>query len=378
MKKKIVIGIDASNISLGGGFTHLFEILKNNPYANVKNIQIYIWANDKVLNRLPSYSNITKKHSFWLNRGYLFRLIWMLTLINFKWYNKSDIIFHPGGLSLFSHPNVTMFRNMLIVDDIEQERYKWFSKDFIRLKILKLLTFYSFKNCDGLIFLSKHALTVINEKMPRIETKKKSIIINHGVSEKFKPVLKSLREDSSINIVYVSTIDIYKHHILVMDEVNKLFPKHNIKLHLVGGITSQLKDLFFQTVNKYSNFVTYHGLLNYEEIQNIYKKTDIFIYASTCENMPNILIEAMASGLCIVCSHSSPMPEFLNDGGIYFDPFKEGDLSSNLENLIGNPGLRITLAKRAIVLSKNYNWKICSKTTFDFLISNSEKFHSYT
>ncbi|MBK9580733.1 MAG: hypothetical protein IPO48_01995 [Saprospiraceae bacterium] len=164
MKKKIVIGIDASNISLGGGFTHLFEILKNNPYANDMNIQIYIWAKDTVLYRLPSYSNITKQHSFWLNKGYLFRLIWMLTFINFKWYNKCDIVFHPGGLSLFSHPNVTMFRNMLIVDKIEQERYKWFSKDYIRLKILKLITFFSFKNCDGLIFLSEYAFNAVMKK----------------------------------------------------------------------------------------------------------------------------------------------------------------------------------------------------------------------
>ena len=38
-----------------------------------------------------------------------------------------------------------------------------------------------------------------------------------------------------------------------------------------------------------------------------------FIFASTCENMPNILIEGMSSGLPILCSNYLPMPEFLKD-----------------------------------------------------------------
>ena len=36
--------------------------------------------------------------------------------------------------------------------------------------------------------------------------------------------------------------------------------------------------------------------------------------------MPNILIEAMSSGLPILCSNYSPMSEFLKDGGEYFNP----------------------------------------------------------
>ena len=36
--------------------------------------------------------------------------------------------------------------------------------------------------------------------------------------------------------------------------------------------------------------------------------------------MPNILFEAMASGLPILSSKNDPMPEFLKKNAIYFDP----------------------------------------------------------
>ena len=44
-------------------------------------------------------------------------------------------------------------------------------------------------------------------------------------------------------------------------------------------------------------------------------KSNIFIFASSCENMPITLIEGMASGLPIACSDRGPMPEVLQDGG---------------------------------------------------------------
>ena len=46
--------------------------------------------------------------------------------------------------------------------------------------------------------------------------------------------------------------------------------------------------------------------------------------------MPNILIEAMSSGLPIVCSSFPPMPEFLKEFGIYFDPENVESLQNSI------------------------------------------------
>lgn len=51
------------------------------------------------------------------------------------------------------------------------------------------------------------------------------------------------------------------------------------------------------------------GIVSHNEMVNIYNLADIGIFASTCENFPNILIEKMAAGLPCIVSNYGPMPE---------------------------------------------------------------------
>ena len=57
----------------------------------------------------------------------------------------------------------------------------------------------------------------------------------------------------------------------------------------------------------------------HNKISEFYRNHDGIIYASSCENMPNILLESMGAGKLIACSNKKPMDEFLKEGGIYFD-----------------------------------------------------------
>ena len=65
--------------------------------------------------------------------------------------------------------------------------------------------------------------------------------------------------------------------------------------------------------------VCFHGEIPYKELHQQYQQADIGVFASSCENMPNILLETMASGLPIACSKKGPIPEVLGKDGVYFD-----------------------------------------------------------
>jgi glycosyltransferase involved in cell wall biosynthesis len=94
---------------------------------------------------------------------------------------------------------------------------------------------------------------------------------------------------------------------------------------------------------------------------------DVFVFASSCENMPNTLVEAMAVGLPIACSNRGPMPEVLEDGGVYFDPEAPHSIADALERIITNADLRTQVATRAQQLSRQYSWSRCTSETFAFL-----------
>jgi glycosyltransferase involved in cell wall biosynthesis len=97
-------------------------------------------------------------------------------------------------------------------------------------------------------------------------------------------------------------------------------------------------------------------------------EADVFVFASSCENMPNTLVEAMASGLPIASSNRGPMPEVLQDAGVYFDPEDARSIADAIEPLLIDPTLRDSLAHRAFELARKYSWERCAAETWAFLI----------
>lgn len=83
--------------------------------------------------------------------------------------------------------------------------------------------------------------------------------------------------------------------------------------------------------------------------------------------MPNILIEAMASGLPIACSNRGPMSEVLRDAGVYFDPERPDEISAAIKKLIDSPDLRAAHAEKAFVYAQEYSWERCAEMTFAYV-----------
>ena len=375
--------IDASSYGSGGGRRHLTEILNEfiNPIYKIN--EIYIWGPKSILNILPQSPIIIKKTSKLLNSGALGFFIWQYFFrdLCFKKIDF-DCIYSPfGNYTGKLKPYVTMSRNMLMFE--EKERKK-FGISFARFK-LKFLYYTqkkSFTNSSGIIFLSNYAKNIISDLLKnKFES---SVVINHGVSDSFRklpktqyPITKYSRTNP-FELLYVSNIFPYKYHLNVINAVNQLanegFP---IKLTLVGvnyfdKIGKNINKLVNE-VNIENKIIDWHQNVSIDEVKNYYHLSDCFIFASTCENMPNSLIEAMSSGLPIISSSSGPMKEFLEDSGIYFNPLSVIDLKKSILMMINDVDLRKKLSRKAYELSFNYSWQKCSKKTILYL---TEKFNN--
>jgi glycosyltransferase involved in cell wall biosynthesis len=125
-----------------------------------------------------------------------------------------------------------------------------------------------------------------------------------------------------------------------------------------------------------SEFVQYRGAVPYETLHNFYKEADLKVFASSCENMPNILLEAMSAGLPIACSRHGPMPEVLGDAGVYFDPEDSHEIAEAIETLIRSPQLRARNAGIGFERAQQYSWKRCASETFAFLAECARRNHA--
>jgi glycosyltransferase involved in cell wall biosynthesis len=233
----------------------------------------------------------------------------------------------------------------------------------------------TFRQASGVIFLSQYAS---NSVMRAIGVRGgNTMTIPHGVDDQFLcPPRKQLpiecfSVERPFNILYVSIIDMYKHQWAVAQAAARLRKKGiPLVLTLVGGAYPRAFAHLSKTVSQIDparKFVRYKGLVPYSEIAAYYQQADLCVFASSCENMPNILLEGMASGLPIACSDRGPMPEVLGSAGVYFDPENPDDIARSLQTMLDSPDLRTKLAQDSFQRAQAFSWRRCAKETFGFL-----------
>ncbi len=370
------IGIDASNIREGGGVTHLVELLRAVDPSEHGIARITVWGGANTLKRIEDRPWLFKIHEPLLDRPLPVRQCWQrFALQKLARRNGCDLLFCPGGSYVGSFtPFVAMSQNMLPFEWWEAQRFGKGST-LLRLAFLRMSQTATFLAADGVIFLSNYAAKTIAAK---VKLNKPSTIIPHGINGAFfaaprrQRKIQSYSRSESFRILYVSDITVYKHQWHVAEAAaslrNQGFP---LQLDLVGPVShppamERLRKALCR-LDPNETFVHCVGQVPHEKLPAVYLQADLFVYASSCENMPNILIEAMASSLPIACSNRGPMPEVLWDAGLYFDPESPEQIAGAITELMTDHEKRSECAARAYEYAKQYSWERCARDTFAFI-----------
>ena len=96
--------------------------------------------------------------------------------------------------------------------------------------------------------------------------------------------------------------------------------------------------------------------LDHAEVLDLYRGANAFVFPSLIENSPNILLEAMASGLPVMAGRIAPMPEFGGEAAQYFDPLDPADIARTIEKVAADPVLRATMRERSLARAARYTW----------------------
>jgi len=372
----VIVGIDASNLRAGGGVTHLVELLRAcDPRAHGFS-QVIVWGGHSTLSQLEARSWLEPRPLSVLDRGLIHRLLWQrFTLSKLARAAACDVLFVPGGsYSGGFRPIVTMSRNLLPFEWRELRRFGW-SLMTVKLCLLRFSQTRTLRRAEGVIFLTDYAYRVL---MPVLGmTKGETVIIPHGINDRFtrspraQAPLDRYSVEQPLRLLYVSIIDVYKHQWRVIEAVAQLRAQGlPVVIELVGPAYPPALRKLEDAMDRWDpggEFATYSGAVSHTLLHEKYAGSDICVFASSCENMPNILLEGMASGLPIACARRGPMPEVLGDAGVYFDPERPADIARALRELIDSPSLRVELARRSFDRVQMFSWSRCARETFGFL-----------
>lgn len=374
---RICVFINALSARRGGGQTYLVNLLRFMP-PELGNIELFILAPRSLNTLLPSIK-YTPVETKWFLENPFIRAFWERFILS-RLLRRigADILFCPGGVITTIPPNgcktVTMFRNMIPFDSQVRKKYR-FGYMRIRNWILKKLMLRSMIRADLLIFISQFAKSVI-ENLSK-QSIKNAVVIPHGINPHFRaPSDNRLPRPGWLPkegyFLYVSIFDVYKAQVEVVEAFALLKHRRKTreKLILAGPenriyakrLRKRIRDLNLE------DDVILPGPISYSALPAVYHHATLNIFASECENCPNILLEALAAGRPLLSSDRPPMPEFGGDAVVYFDPAHPEQLASTILGIIDDPLKMHALAEKARIRSIEFQWDEVARKTWQAIV----------
>ena len=162
------------------------------------------------------------------------------------------------------------------------------------------------------------------------------IIYNVTDTKLFHPA-KDKNQTEKIKIVHISTLDDAHKNVSGMlratEKLSKLRNDFEIWFIGDGDATPHIKTATDLGIHK--TFAFFDGTKTTAEVAKIMRNANCFLLFSNYENLPCVMVEALASGIPIVSSTAGGIPEHITDNlGILVEPLDEEGLLNALNKAI--------------------------------------------
>jgi glycosyltransferase involved in cell wall biosynthesis len=353
------IVVNALSARLGGGQTYLRNLFAHLPAEPA--LEIVVFAPDSL--ELPADARVRRERTAWPTTNPLLRAVWERWRLP-AWLarNAAQLLFCPGGVVATRPPPgcrvATMFRNM-IPFDMRARRSMPLGRQRLRNWLLQRVMLRTMVRADLTIFISAHARALIETLTPL----RAAVTIPHGSGAAFRShgatLARPAQAPAGRYLLYVSRFDVYKHHHELVEGYARLSPALRAAhpLMLVGETDSPEARRVRALIERLQLGAHVHivGEVAYRELPAWYHHAEAIVFASSCENCPNILLEALGAGRPIACSNVAPMPEFGGDAVEYFTPFDTRDVQRALQRLLTDADHAMRLGNAAAARSLQYD-----------------------
>lgn len=360
--------INALSARQGGGQTYLINLLERLP--KTPSLELFVYAPASL--KLPDDPRIKRLEPSMPTTNPLIRAVWeRFVLPRVLVQYDIDVLFCPGGVLGTRPPagckTVTMFRNMLPFD-LRARRAMPLGLQRMRLWMLERVMLKSMSSASLVIFIADFARRLIESKV----TVKSAVTIPHGVPEFFRTYDSEMGRPSYLPqgeyLLYVSKFDTYKHHFEVVTAYSELPSalRERYKLVLIGESDSAEGQRVRELIERQGlgERVLILGAIKYQDLPAAYRHAALTIFASSCENCPNILLEALGAGRPVLSSSIQPMPEFGGDAVGYFDPYQPESIREAMLNVLNAPEAASEMGGRAAARSQKYSWSATAEQTW--------------
>jgi glycosyltransferase involved in cell wall biosynthesis len=272
---------------------------------------------------------------------------------------QSDVFLSPDGIcSLRTKvPQVLVIHDLAFLHDADflpaQQRwfYRHYTPRFIR-KAAKIITVSEFSRKD------------IVAHYPAAE--RKIEVVYNGVDVRIKPLEWESREavkqrfaEGKEYFLYIGSIHPRKNliNLLKAFSIFKKRQQTNMKL-IIAGRLAWKNESFVQALStfRFRKDVYLAGYLSRSDLISVLGAAYALVNPSLWEGFGMPLVEAMQSGVPVICSDTSVFPEIAGEAACYFNPLQPESIAEQLSHIFKNEEDRARMVDKGLRQATRYNW----------------------
>lgn len=259
------------------------------------------------------------------------------------WFESFGPPFTASGLPLFTKKHVVGITHMLAAEDMKR---KYTIIPFEKIENIVLQPY------KKIIVTSNYLKTKMQSKKVTGELK----VISNGVEK-----VETTTNKRSNYFLYLGRIEVEQKGLELLLQAFKIFTKEdkqNYKLHIAGkGSEKDMKELTHIIEKlKLKNKIKVLGHVAGKKKHHEYTNAKAMVITSRFETFCMVALEAMASGLPVVCFDIEGLKWIPNDCAVKVKPFNVEVLAEKLAQLSNNNSLTKTLTIQGKKYAQNYTW----------------------
>jgi glycosyltransferase involved in cell wall biosynthesis len=201
-------------------------------------------------------------------------------------------------------------------------------------------------------------------------------VVPGGVDPEFTPAhgadrMEEMRSRISGGYPYilnVGMIEPRKNLERLIEAFEILKSHHHLPHRLVlAGKKGWLSDGIYRRAERspMTSDILFPGFISEQDLPLLYGAADLFVFPSLYEGFGLPPLEAMASGVPVVVSRSSSLPEVVGDAAQMARPESAEELSEAMARVLTDEGLRTSMVARGIQQSARFTWEAAARKMLD-------------
>ena len=191
-------------------------------------------------------------------------------------------------------------------------------------------------------------------------------VVYNGVSEKFSPLQAQAKDQARREyaqgdpyFICVGSLHPRKNIARLLTAFDRMVNSRDLPHRLViVGESFWWDDRMKQAWNavKQKDRIHFTGRLDQDSLCNVLGGAEALAFVSYFEGFGIPLAEAMRSGVPVLTSDRTSLPEIGGDAALYCDPFDVDDIATKLYRVITDRELREGMIQRGLIRSQRFTW----------------------